>query len=258
MKKILLFSLLLAVLLSCNKGSTPKETAQTFIKALSASDLTTASDLVSADTKAVLDKAKKETNGNANAEESFSLASLTETVSEKNAEVKNEIIVVPMVKENDGWKVVLNESLLNQVQGRDEMLSAAKNKWEALVKEYDGRLVVVKQYISYKQGMGAMTPKLAQLKVAVESLKPQQAWTKESIIAYVQKQQALDKTIDAAMEPSLAANTDLSLNYIVQISNASDRIKAAKAEYQSISEQAHSPVYAPLPISSISPIQVSN
>jgi hypothetical protein len=48
----------------------------------------------------------------------------------------------------------------------------------------------------------------------------------------VQKQQQLNKIIDAALEPSLAANTDLSLQYILQMSIAADRIKAAEAAYQ--------------------------
>lgn len=254
MKKFLLFSFLLPFFFSCNKASTPKETAQEFIKALSSSDLTTASNLLSADTKDVLEKARKETVSTTKADECFQFASLTETVSDENAEVKNEVVSIPLVKEDEGWKVVLNESLLNDIQGREEMLATAKAKWETLLKEYEGRLQVLKQYVAYKKSMGALSPKVTLLKNAVESFSPQKAWTRETILAYVQKQQALNKTIDEAMEPSLAANTDLSLNYFVQISNAGDRVKAAEEEYQTMAGKAHSPVYAPLPVNAANPL----
>jgi hypothetical protein len=53
------------------------------------------------------------------------------------------------------------------------------------------------------------------------------------------------------MEPSLVANTDLSLQYILQISTAADRVKRAEAEYQAAAQKAHSPVYVPLPTGTI-------
>ena len=71
-------------------------------------------------------------------------------------------------------------------------------------------------------------------------------WTGEKLQAYTQKQQQLNKLIEEAHEPS-ATNADLSLNYFVQISNSSDRIKAAETDYQPVAENAHSPVYVPLP-----------
>lgn len=258
MKKFLLFALLSPLLFSCNKTSSPKETAQAFLQALSASDLATASGLVSAGTKGVLDKAKKETPNTRKAEASFRFTTLTETVVENKAEVKNEVISIPMVKEADGWKVVLSESLLNDVQGREEALAVAKTRWDALLKEYEARLQVLKAYINYKKSMGALSPKVLLLNSAVSSFLPKKEWTREDVLTYVQKQQALTKTIDEALEPSTAANTDLSLNYFLQISNAGDRIKAAESDYQVVAEKAHSPVYAPLPVRASSVIQVSN
>lgn len=151
MKKYLLFTFLVPLLFSCSKNPSPKETAQQFIKALSTADLTTASSLTSASTKGVLDKAKKETPGATNPEQTFQLAALTETVKDKSAEVRNDVIALPLVKEDEGWKVILNEALLHQIQDREELQAMVKIKWEGLQKEYEGRLQVVKDYVSYKK-----------------------------------------------------------------------------------------------------------
>lgn len=247
MKKYLLFTFLVPLLFSCSKNSSPKETAQQFIKALSTADLTTASSLTSAGTKGVLDKAKKETPGATNPEQTFQLAALTETVKDKSAEVRNDVIALPLVKEDEGWKVILNEALLHQIQDREELQAMVKIKWEGLQKEYEGRLQVVKDYVSYKKGMGALSPKLSALNDAVSGLASPKDWTRETLLAYAEKQQQLNKVIDDALEPSAAANTDLSLNYFLQISNAGDRIKSAENAYHAVAETAHSPVYAPLP-----------
>src|SRR5206468_2770654 len=102
---------------------------------------------------------------------------------------------------------------------REERLATAKTKWEALQKEYDGRLQVLNDYINYKKNMGALSPNMTRLKNAIGSISPRKEWTRENLLAYVQQQQQLNKTIDDALEPSVAANTDLSLNYFVQISN---------------------------------------
>jgi len=258
MKKLLLLSFLVPVFFSCNKASSPKETAEAFIKALSTSDLATAASLTSNSTKAVLDKAKKETKNLLQPEESFQFSSLSEIVNDNKAEVKNEVVAIPLVKEEDGWKVALNESLLSDIQGREEMLASAKAKWDALTKEYDARLQTLKEYINYKKDAGALSPKVSLLNNAVSNVAGEKEWTKEKLSAYAQKQRQLGKVIDEALEPSLAANTDLSLNYFVQISNAGDRIKAAESEYQAVAEKAHSPVYIPLPFNTTNTVKVNN
>jgi hypothetical protein len=257
MKKVLLFSSVVLCLFSCTTKS-PRETAQAYIKALYTSDLSTAATLTSTPTKVVLDKAQKQTKNTGNPEEGFQLSTLAETVKEDKANVKNNVVELPMVKEDGAWKVVLNESLLNEVQNHDEMQTAAKVKWEALQKEYEARLQVLKDYVNYKSSLGTQTPKLLALREAVKQLTPEKKWTGETLRAYVQKQQQLNGTIEDALEPSLAANTDLSLNYFVQISKASDRIRAAEAEYQQAAQRAHSPVYVPLPLKTATETGVSH
>ena len=249
MKKLLLPAFLIVILFACNKASSPKETARQFVKALSAADLATASSLTSADTKAVLDKAKKQTTNTSAPEESFQFSTFTETINNNKAEVKNETITIPLIKEADGWKVTLNEPLVSEIQNRDEMLAAAKAKWEALLREYDARLQVLKEYITYKKGMDALSPKVNLLNEAVNKFSKQTTWTKESLLAYTEKQGQLNNLIDSALEPALAANADLSLNYILQIRTATERIRAAENDYQLTAEKTHSPVFVPLSFS---------
>jgi hypothetical protein len=245
MKKLLLFLGLAIFFCSC-QSTPPRETAQQFIKALADADLTTASSLVSADTKAVLEKAKKERGQTPSPEESFQFSTLSETISGEKAEVKNSIIALPLVKEDKSWKVRLDEKLLNEIQNREALLAAVKAKWESLQKEYEARQTILKDYISYKSSLGALSPKVQALNSTVNSLAAEKEWTAGKLQAYTQKQQALNKVIDAALEPSQAANMDLTLNYFLQISTAGDRIKAAEADYQAAAQKAHSSLYVPL------------
>lgn len=246
MKKTVLYCLLAVIAFSCASPS-PTETAQQFIKALYASDITTATALSSSATKGVIAKSKTASVNTVSAEEAFQFGSLSEAVSDGKAEVKNNIIALPMVKEEGEWKVVMNETLLSDIQGRDELLSGVKTKWESLLKEYKARITIAKEYIGYKKNSGALSPQAKALSNMLDSFAPEQAWTGEALLAFVQKQQALTKAIDNALEPSSAANTDLTLNYFMQISSAGDRIKQAEEVYQSAAQKAGSPVYVPLP-----------
>lgn len=247
MKKFLLSFFCAALLFSCKQSSSPKETAQTFIRSLATADFTTASSLTSSQTKGVLDKAQKNAKSSQSPDEAFQLTALSETINGEKAEVKNSVLALPMVKEEDGWKVVLNENLLNSLQQREELLSLAKAKWILLRREYDNRLKVAKAYVDYKKNSGNPSPKVLALTEMVYNFKADSVKTKADLMAYLQKQQQLNRAIDEAVEPSLAANADLSMQYILQLSTAGDRIEAAAAEYQVAAQMAHSPVYVPLP-----------
>lgn len=247
MKKFLLLLVLATALVSCQEASPPKERAQAFLQALSHADMTTASNLVSSDSKAMLDKAAGGTKQIPSPEESFQFASLTETVSGKSATVKNEVVSIPLVKEKEGWKVVLTEDLLTSIHTREEMLSALQTKWSNLQKEYEARNTVARDYIAYRKSLGALSPKANTLNVMLDSAAVPKEWNKASLLAYVQKQEQISTAIDGALEPSQAANTDLTMNYFLQFSNANDRIKAAEAEYQSLAGKVRSPLYVPLP-----------
>jgi hypothetical protein len=256
MKKLLLSFFCFAVLFSCKQSPTPKETAQTFLKSLLSADFTTASSLVSSETKVVLDKAQKEPTQLSSTVDAFQLNTLSETINGEKAEVKNDVLSLSMVKEKEGWKVVLNEDLLKRLQQQEELNAAAKAKWAALQTEYEARLKVAKAYVDYKKSTGALSPKVLLLTEMVYNFRTDSIHTKEALLSYLQKQQQLSRAIDEAIEPSQAANTDLSLQYILQISTAADRIKRAEAEYQAAAQKAYSPVYVPLPIEMASGVNV--
>ena len=258
MKKYLLLFMAAPLFFSCQKAASPKETAQAFIEAVHKADLATAAGYVSSETRSVLDKAKNETRNTQTAEESFQLSTLTETINDNTASVKNEIVVVPMVKEEEGWRVALAEDLLHEIQNRESLLSTLKTKWEALLQSYEGRMAVAKDYITYKKSQGALSPQAKTLNDLLDSFAPANGWTRETLLAYVQKQKQLDKAIDGALEPSQAANTDLTMNYFLQLSNAGDRIKAAEGDYQLLAEKARSAVYVPLPFRASNSLQVNN
>jgi hypothetical protein len=153
-----------------------------------------------------------------------------------------------MVREKEGWKVALNEKVLADIQGREEMLATAKAKWEELLKEYEARQKILRDYIGYKKSLGALSTQMQALEAAVEKTPAETGWTREKLLAYSQKQQNLNKVIDAALEPSQAANADLTLNYFLQISSAGDRIKAAESAYHAVAKKANSTTHVPLPM----------
>ena len=247
MKKLLLPLFCLAVMASCKQSSSPKETAQTFIRSLAKNDFTTAASLVSHETKPSFDKMKNESQPTGLPEDAFQLATLTETINGNKAEVKNDLLSLSMIKEEGSWKVVVPENLLDGLQQRQEELQAVKIKWTALRKAYDARLKVAKAYVDYKKNNGTPSANVLRLTEMVYNFSADSVRTKESLLAFVQNQQALSSAIEEAMEPSLASNTNLSMQYILQISAAADAIKEAEAAYQEAAQKAHSPVFVPLP-----------
>jgi hypothetical protein len=245
MKKPLLFALLAAAFISCNETKPPKEVAKEFITALYAGDGTAAAALATEKTKMNVAVSKTDVAG-VSADESFSLSSLSETISGNTAEVKNELVKITLEKEGNDWKAVASPELVSGVADRQKNLAELKSRWDALQKEYEARLQLAKDYISYKKSLG-LSPQMKTLEEMVNTLSVKTVWDKEKILLYVQKQKQLDDLIDKALEPSYSANSDLSMNYFLQLNNASDRIKYAEGSYQELAEKTSSPVYPPLP-----------
>ncbi len=246
MKKLLLVPALAVLLSACN-NTTPKETAQQFIKALSSADMVTATLLASNDTRAVIKGANTEAKTSASPEELFLLSELTETESGSKAVVKNSILALTLVKESEGWRVMLNETLLKTIQNREVLLAEVRAAWEALEKEYAARRKIVDEYIGYKKTTGGLSAKMQALSNAVSKLPSLKDSSGTTRLVYVQSQHHLNSAIDDALEPTTAANSDLTLNYFLQISNAGDRIKVAEDFYQSKAMEARSSRYPPLP-----------
>ena len=247
MKKALLSAFLFLALLSCKNSTPPKEVAKEFIQAVYTGDAAKASSLCTENTKSAVANTKQQTPG-LSAEESFSLATLTETVNGNTAEVKNELVKLSLRKEGEGWMVNATPDLVASINNRQANLADLKTKWEALLKEYEGRLQLAKEYLQYKKGQGALSPQLQKLEEMINTLSAKTTWDKEKSQLYAQRQNQLADMIDKCIEPSYTANADISMNYILQISNANDRIKAAQREYNQATEKTPSNSYQAIPL----------
>ena len=51
-------------------------------------------------------------------------------------------------------------------------LTVGKTKWEALLKEYEGRLQAIREYINYKKSAGSLSPKALALSEAADGIEP--------------------------------------------------------------------------------------
>ena len=224
----------------------PKEVAKEFIQAVYTGDAAKASSLVTEKTKAAVSDTKPLTPA-MNAEESFSLTTLTETINGNSAEVKNNLVKLSMEKEGNGWKVAATPELIAAIINRQNDLNELKNGWEALQKEYDGSLQLAKDYLQYKKGRGTLSPQMQSLEQMVNTLSVKTTWDKEKILLYVQRQNQLADMIDKSLEPSFTASADISMNYILQLSAVKDRIKIAQEEYQTLAEKIPSATYPKLP-----------
>ena len=242
MKKALLFAFIISILASCNNSKPPKDVAKDFMEALSSSDVNTASGLATEKTKSNINSIKADAPA-MSAEESFSVSKLTETVTGNTAEVKNELIKLSLEKESDEWKVAASPELVAAISNRQKDLATLKQKWEALLKEYNGRMNVAKEYVSYKKGQGAISPQIKTLEEMINTLSAKTVWDKEKILLYVQKQKQFQDLVDKALEPSANAGADMSMNYILQVNAADSRIKTAQAEYQASAEKTPSGTY---------------
>lgn len=136
--------------------------------------------------------------------------------------------------------------LVASISNRQNNLTALKNKWDVLHKEFEGRLQLAKEYVNYKKGQGALSPQIQTLEDMINTLSVKTLWDKEKILLYVQRQQQLADMIDKSVEPSYTANADISMNYILQLSHANDRIKTAQREYQELAEKTPSVTYPAL------------
>jgi hypothetical protein len=257
MKKILFLSIVTSFLFSCNNSSAPKEVAKNFIEAVYAADYATASSMASAETKDFVTKQKTDAKPSLTAEESFTLSNLTETVMGNSAIVKNENISISLKKEKEGWRVVSDENTITAIKNRETNLTALKTAWEKLLKEYEGRLQAAKEYVGYKKSNGALSDNVKKLEDVVNSLSVKTTWDKEKILLYVQKQKQVHDLIDKALEPSYTANADMSMNYFLQLSNASDRIETAQGVYHDLVQKTPSAIYPMLPVKATNSIKAN-
>lgn len=257
MKKSLLLFIAGSVLLSCNESPAPKQVAQEFIQNIHADNFTAAAALVTPETRALVNQQKPKPSSTTTAEECFSLSTLTETVNNNTAQVKNENIVLSLKKEHDGWKVSADEKTINAIKNRESNLAAVKEAWKKLLQEYQTRLQVAKEYVDYKKASGPISENLKKLDAVINSSGTPPTGDKGKMLAYVGMQKQVEDLIDQALEPSYTASADLSMNYFFRLSNANDRIKNAEGNYQDLVKKTPSSTYPLLPFKATNSIRLS-
>ncbi|MGE5521764.1 MAG: hypothetical protein ACM3VS_17705 [Candidatus Dadabacteria bacterium] len=254
MKKVLLLLAGIITLVSCNKSKGPKEASEEFVSTVYVLDFNNAANLSSSDTKQVIDKNEvvpmdpsPEKRKVATIKKDFLLDSFKVEVNGNNAVVQNEILTLPLKKEQGGWKVVASKELLDEIINRQQKLQILEEKWNAVQKAYDDRNQIAKQYITYAENRGALSEAVKALKEAVNGVTLEQYFTKEQLFNYVRKQDVIAILVDKAIVPSQSANTDLTATFIIQLHQQQSVIDNALKEYNAETKLIKSPVYVAIP-----------
>lgn len=248
MKNFILLTTIAISLLSCTSSPAPVDITKDFITSVYNGKMEFATHYVTPETKDILKLNATPLPPATPVEEGFEFETLKEEISGETAVVRNSQATVPLKKIDGEWRVIASPQLVSSIIKRETDLNMLKASWDKLVMEYEGRVKIARNYINHQKGQGQLSAAAQQLGVALENSQPGVNWTNEKQLAYLKQQDQLQKLIDQALEPSHTAHADLSINYLIQMSNASDRIKTAFQNYQATSQKVSSTVYKPLPV----------
>jgi hypothetical protein len=249
------FALLAIVFMACSKPSDPRDVSIAFIEHLNAHQFDKAAVLATEGTRQAVTDLKNEqpaTEPGAGDKESlsgiFDLEALQPYVNGNKAIVKNNFVTLNLEKVDGDWQVVASKESVDNILHRTDRIASAKASWETLKKEYMNRSVLLRDYISYVKNSGRDMPEVIALEDGLKALPTVDAEpTRERILAYVQGQQKIDGLADKALQPTLTAGADLTMNYIINVQNQATRIGEAKAAYNKAAAAANSNVYTVVP-----------
>lgn len=256
----LLVLLLLAftLLIACNKAKDPKQVSTTFVKDLYTLKFDEASSLATAATKPSLKKEQErmQQKGMADEEKQKRIESVVDAVFATNnlvvhtsgneATVQNEILSIPLKKEEGEWKVAASEDLVQTVLYRQLYLENVKVAWQQLKEEYDKRTALVQDYINNRKGNGSATTELLQLEQSLKQLSLSPTQTAAQRASFVSKQSRFAQLLEKNIQPSFTASSDLSLNYIIQLGTIKDRIHEVLQAYNQAALKARSKEFLPV------------
>lgn len=245
-------ALIASTLFACNKPADPKEVSVQFIEHLNARHFDAAAALATDGSKAAVEALKTETpaatTDNGSAQVVFATDALQPYVNGNTAIVKNNLVSLNLEKEGKEWKVVATKEVVDDIVHRTERTASVKATWDALKNEYVSRSVLLREYINYVKSSGRVTPEVTALEEALKKMPAISAEpTKEDIVAYVKGQQSITALADKAMQPTLTAGADLTMNYIISMQSQDSKIAEAKTAYNTAAASAHSPVYVVVP-----------
>ena len=253
--KTMLFALLAMVFIACSKPTDPKDVSIAFIEHLNAHQFDKAAVLATETTRPSVTGLKNEqvaaTPGVEDQESLtgiFDLEALQPYVNGNKAIVKNSFVSLNLEKVDGDWQVVADKATVESILYRTDRIASVKASWDVLKKEYMNRSVLLRDYINYVKSSGRNMPEVAALEDGLKNLPSIEAEpTREKILAYVQGQQKIDGLADKALQPTLTAGADLTMNYIINVQNQATRIGEAKAAYNKAAAAANSNVYTVVP-----------
>jgi len=253
--KAILFVLSATVFMACSRPSDPREVSIAFIEHLNAQQFDQAAVLATASTRqgvADLQKEQPAAAPGVGDKESlsgiFDLEALQPYVNGNKAIVKNSFVSLNLEKVDGDWQVVADRGTVESIVHRTDRIASVKAGWETLKKEYIDRSVLLRDYINYVKNSGRNMPEVAALEEGLKNLSsPDAVPTRENILAYVQGQQKIDGLADKALQPTLTAGSDLTMNYIISVQTQATRIGEAKAAYNKAAAAANSNVYTVVP-----------
>jgi hypothetical protein len=253
--RTLTLALLATTLYACNKPADPKEVSVQFIEHLNARHFDAAAALATDGSKAAVEALKTEVQpaapaatGSQPAQAVFATDALQPYVNGNTAIVKNHLVSLNLEKAGKEWKVVATKEMVADIVYRAERTAGLKGMWDVLKNEYVSRSVLLREYINYAKSSGKVSPEVAALEAALKKLPTIGAEpTKDDVLAYVKSQQGLSTLADKAMQPTLTASSDLTMNYIISLQSQDSKIAEAKTAYNTAAAAAHSPVYVVVP-----------
>ena len=253
--KTIAFALSASVLFACTKPTDPKEVSIQFIEHLNAHQFDQAASLATEGTRQSVANLKNEVSSTAPTVEDksavdalFATGTLQPYISGNKAIVKNNLLSLNLEKVDGDWQVVASKDVVDNIVHRTERIAGVKSSWEALKKEYDNRTVLLREYINYVKSSGRDMPEVRSLEDGLKAVPAVDAQpTRDAILAYVKAQQAIDGLADKAMQPTLTASADLTMNYIISMKDQATKIGEAKAAYNKAASEANSDVYTVVP-----------
>jgi hypothetical protein len=249
---LMLVSLVFA---ACNKKTTPKDISASFVQNLYVMNFDDASDDGTDATKAIIKKNEKDLRDKgildeekakrnaAAAESAFSTKTLKTKISGNEADVSNDAVSIHLKLEDGKWKVAADDAVVESILYREAYLATVKAAWQQLQEAYEKRTAVVKDYLTYKNSSSAPTKETQTLTAAFNKLSA----SPDDHLKYVMEQDHLTTLLDKNVLPTFTAGSDLTLNYIVQLSGARDQIIEAKKAYNEASAKARNKNYLPVP-----------
>jgi hypothetical protein len=247
------------MLVSCNQQKTPSSIAADFVSRLYSLDFEQATSLATADAKPLLEQSRvaiekrvnldEERNRrmSAPAETAFATADFMERKNGEDIIVQNNLISLTLHKEGNDWKVAAAADVVDALVNHPLYLEQAKTAWTNLQTEYDKRTSLVKDYVTMRINGGDKSAGIMAMDAAVRNCDRAKAGTAAERADYLSKQEKLEALLDKGISPAMNASSDLSLNFIVQLSDAKKHLQELRSQYSAAAGRARDKEYPSAP-----------